>query len=559
MLKRFLEPKVNMMKSIMNRWQPILFLSLVVLTTRIDNRVYCQDLIAPDEKISMVWDLISDPSDNMGFEDRIAEVSGINVVSPTWFDLSSNEGNIDSTGDISYVEAAHSRGLEVWPSFTDFSSEVDTSIFLSSDSSVESSISKLEELSSCLGIDGICLDFEYFSEKDADNFISFIKALNKSCTNNSLTFSVCTVPPYDFNAYLNRSIIAEHSNYIINLGYEEHYVGSNAGSVASLDFEESAIKTLLGMGIPSEKIISAMPFYTRIWYTSKDDFGTTHTNSEELSMKSVNSTIASWELEPIWDTRTCQNYVEWLTDDEVLCQIWIEDTESLKLKADLISKYRLGGGAFWCLGFETPNIWAVIDDSLKTPSDNLNPGGVETENIVEDAFLFRGYEWGTAKPEIVESETNPNMIEDYDYTLIDGSFRVQVSLAGFDAIAVFMFDDIGLNSGAYFLTEEHSNPQEYYNDFLKLKEKYENKYGKPGDGGPTWTGTSNYKNNENSYGEAISQGYLSFDYHWYAKDNSVISMRISGDNGEVKTAIAYYSPEYIPEPQTGQVDEDDGI
>ena len=167
------------------------------------------------------------------------------------------------------------------------------------------------------------------------------------------------------------------------MGYDEHYAGSEAaGSVASLPYEENAIRSLLEMGIPAKKLISAIPFYTRIWYTSTDGDGITHVNSEELSMGSVSATLDSWHLTPSWDAESAQNYVGWYTDDGVLCEIWIEDEQSLQRKALLTSKYDLGGTAIWALGFERSSIWNIVSESA-----GLSPeeAGALEDQLIEEA------------------------------------------------------------------------------------------------------------------------------------------------------------------------------
>ena len=54
-------------------------------------------------------------------------------------------------------------------------------------------------------------------------------------------------------------------DYVIIMGYDEHYAGSSeSGSVASLGWVEEGIVNTL-KSVPAEKVINAMPFYTRIW------------------------------------------------------------------------------------------------------------------------------------------------------------------------------------------------------------------------------------------------------------------------------------------------------
>ena len=45
-------------------------------------------------------------------------------------------------------------------------------------------------------------------------------------------------------------------------------------------------------------------------------------------------------------------------------QIWIEDSQSIAAKVQLVQKYNLAGVAAWKLGFENSGIWQVITDNL---------------------------------------------------------------------------------------------------------------------------------------------------------------------------------------------------
>jgi len=326
--------------------------------------------IKMDDKVSLIWHMVTTTGDNKAFPDATASMTGINVISPTWFSLTDNEGNVESLGSKTYVEEAHNKGLQVWGLVDDFSPDMDNSVMLSSTAARRNCISQLIGYARTLGMDGINIDFEHIDPDDAYTYTEFVRELSIACRSHSLVLSVDTYPPYDFNAYLNRKEIAAVSDYLINMGYDEHYVGSeSAGSVASFGYEARALSTLLQSGIPADKLISAIPFYTRIWYTSTDEAGTTYINSEELSMNAVSATLESWSLTPQWDPSTAQNYISWYTDDGVLCEIWIEDADSLLRKALLVSSNDLAGCAIWALGFQDDSVWKVVSENISLPKE----------------------------------------------------------------------------------------------------------------------------------------------------------------------------------------------
>lgn len=326
--------------------------------------------ITMDGKVALVWHMITTLDDNKSFTDATASMTGINVISPTWFALSDNDGNVDSLGSKAYVDEAHQKGLQVWGLVNDFSPDMDNSVMLASTTARQNCIRQLMGYVETFGLDGINVDFEHIDPGDAFTYTQFVRELSIVCRKASKVLSVDTYPPYDFNAYLNRKEIATVSDYLINMGYDEHYYGGDtAGSVASLEFERSAIANLKIIGVPENKLISAVPFYTRIWYTSSDTEGNSYIDSEILSMSAVTATLESWSLTPTWDPITAQNYVAWYTDDGVLCQIWIEDAASLERKALLIPVNNLAGIAAWALTFENDTVWSAISETIKIPQD----------------------------------------------------------------------------------------------------------------------------------------------------------------------------------------------
>ncbi len=358
--------------------------------------------ITMDGKVSLVWHMVGSLEDNKGLTDAISGMTGVNVISPTWFALSDNEGNVDSIGSKAYVKEAHKNGLQVWGLVNDFSPDMDNSVMLASTTARRNCISQLMGYASTFGLDGINIDYEHIDEGDAFTYTQFIRELSIACRKASIVLSVDTYPPYDFNAYLNRAEIAAVSDYLINMGYDEHYVGGGStGSVASLGFEETAITNHLLTGVPADKLISAVPFYTRIWYTSTDGEGNTYIESEELTMSAVASTLESWNLTPTWDPVTAQNYTAWYTDDGVLCEIWIEDAASLKRKALLIPANNLAGIAAWVLNYQSDDIWGVISETINTPPEEAAALVAELKTQ-DDALAIKQIE----QMESTESETS---------------------------------------------------------------------------------------------------------------------------------------------------------
>lgn len=316
-----------------------------------------------EEKIRMVWHQIDNADSNGYLSEDIEKMTGIDVISPTWFSVADNEGAILSLADEEYVKTAHEAGLEIWGLISNFSPDVDTVTLLSSTAARRRMVDTLVNEALRLGIEGINLDFEYIREESSLSFVQFARELSIGCRKNGLVFSVDVPVPMDFNLYFNRKELGTVADYVIVMGYDEHYYGSDAGSVASLSFEENGITETL-KEVPAQKIISGIPFYTRIWYTVDNGDGTNSVTSEVLGMSAVERTLESYNITPVWDEGTGQEYASWTVEDGTLCEIWIENEKSLAKKAQLVNQYSLGGFSAWVLGNEKDTVWETLQETV---------------------------------------------------------------------------------------------------------------------------------------------------------------------------------------------------
>lgn len=312
-----------------------------------------------DHKINLAWHQVTSEAANAALGETIQNMTGVNVISPTWFSVTANEGSISSLASADYVSEAHSKGLEVWGLIDNFNSSVSTLETLSTRSSREHIIQKLLEEAKRVGLDGINVDFEALTEEEAPHFIQFIRELSVVCRANNLVLSIDNPVP-QFTAFYNRKEQGIVADYVIIMGYDEHTTGSEeAGSVASLPFVKEGIEKTL-QEVPKEKVINGIPFYTRLWTESNN--GTL--SSEVMTMDQASQYVQDNGVEVYWEKETAQNYGELLTDNGTQ-KIWLEDEQSIEEKMKLIEQYELAGVASWKLGFERADVWNVISQYLQ--------------------------------------------------------------------------------------------------------------------------------------------------------------------------------------------------
>ena len=267
-----------------------------------------------DGKVNMVWHQVTSTDANAYFADATANMTGVNVISPTWFYLLDTSGNIANISSADYVAQAHEKGLKVWGLIDNFTQEVSTTETLSNTAARQNIISQLIQAATSVGME-------------------------------------------DFTSHYDRAEQGRVVDYVIIMGYDEHYVGSEAGSVASLPWVEQGIQDTLAE-VPAERVINAVPFYTRLWRTTGGNV-----TSEAIGMDQAQQVISENNVETYWDKTTSQNYGKYDVDNSTY-QIWIEDSQSIAEKVKLVSKYNLAGVSAWKLGFENSGIWQVISDNL---------------------------------------------------------------------------------------------------------------------------------------------------------------------------------------------------
>ena len=317
--------------------------------------------IQKDKSISMAWDYIGRDEDNAELARMMEDVSSLNVISPTWFALSDTSGNISSFADADYVRTAHnSYGLEVWACVGDYVGEdTSTGAILSSFENRSRCISSLIENALTMGIDGINIDFEHIDKEYGAAYVEFLRELTQQAHSNGLIVSVDNYVP-GYTPQYRRDAQNAIVDYIIMMGYDEHTAYTQEyGSVASITYVREGVEATLEE-VASDKLVLAVPFYTRGWTVP---FGSDGFTAETLFMNKQQEFIDAHGIELSWDENVGQ-YTGSAEDESGRYYIWVEDAESLEKKLSLIGEYSLAGAAGWRLGMQNADIWSVWQSAL---------------------------------------------------------------------------------------------------------------------------------------------------------------------------------------------------
>ena len=344
--------------------------------TEITSREFTEEeftSITSDKTINLAWHQVASTTANSTVLETNANTKGLTTLSPTWFSVADNNGNLNSIASQEYVNYAHQSGIDVWALVDNFGDNIDQMELLSHTSARENLENQLISEALKTGIDGINVDFEKIPKEVGEHYIQFIRELSVKCRINNLVLSVDNYVPKGYNEHYHRKEQGIVADYVIIMGYDEHFSGSyEAGSVASYEYVKEGIEEAL-KDIPAEKLINAVPFYTRLWKEVPkteeelaEQEGTEAANypmkvtSEAMGMKAAAAKVSEAGVTAVWDDTVKQNYAEWTGADGATYKIWLEDAQSLEAKLELMKANKLAGTAAWKIGFETSDIWELI-------------------------------------------------------------------------------------------------------------------------------------------------------------------------------------------------------
>lgn len=310
-----------------------------------------------DGPIQLTWEAVytKNPS-----TDNIPHMPGVNVVSPTWFELANENGDIKNLGSLHYVNWAKEKGYQVWGLFSNaFDPELTYQAFKDFETR-QKMIRELLHYSQLYHLDGINLDIENVNPEHGSLVTQFVREATPYFHEAGLVVSmdITFIAGGNWSAFYEREKLATIVDYLAVMAYDEHWGSSPvAGSVASLPWVEDNLKKLLEV-VPNEKLILGVPLYARLWEVK--DSG--EVSSKALAMDKVKEWLETNQLTPTYDEASGQNYAElYVKAEQTTYKIWLEDELSLKKRAEIASKYELAGVASWSRFFADETAWLALN------------------------------------------------------------------------------------------------------------------------------------------------------------------------------------------------------
>ncbi len=316
-----------------------------------------------DGKLNMAWHQVFNVAANRNMAEKTSKAIGLNVLSPTWFSLKNEDGDLTNIADITYVRTAHQKGYQVWALVDNAFDRELTHEVLSSTAKRERIIKQLLAYAAIYDLDGINIDFENVAKEDGIYFVQFMKELTPYLKSQGLVVSVDMYVPSAWTAHYDRTTMGELVDYVMIMGYDEHWSTSpESGSVASIGFVEKGIVNTLEE-VPAEKVVLGIPFYTRKWKEVIED-GKVVVSQQSMSMNNAYDDLKENDADIVWLDETAQYYGEYEKDNATY-KIWLEDETSIEEKVKLMDAYGLAGVSAWKLGLERDEVWPTLSGYLE--------------------------------------------------------------------------------------------------------------------------------------------------------------------------------------------------
>jgi spore germination protein YaaH len=316
-------------------------------------------------RINLVWEMMYSVRPNL---QQIGKIEGLDVISPTWFQVEDDQGNIINRSDATYVEWAHQNGYKIWALFSNDFQDIDaTSRFLNNTDARDNAIRQILTYASLYKLDGINIDFENIYKEDKDALTQFVREITPLLREQGLVVSIDVNIPGGSDTWskcYDHKALGEIVDYVMLMTYDQHWAGSPvAGSVAQLSWVENNLVKVLEL-VPREKLLLGLPFYIRLWQEEAVAGTVKVTNPSVLTMKGAREVVNKYDATVEWDEESGQFYAEYEKDGKTY-KMWIEDENSINLKSSLVHKYKLAGTAAWKRSDASNEIWNVLNKNLK--------------------------------------------------------------------------------------------------------------------------------------------------------------------------------------------------
>lgn len=356
-----------------------------------------------------------------GFADFIDETAAsINIIAPSYFDINP-EGTLKLTWAVNtdFIKAMHDKGVRVVPFL---SNHWDRELGRAMLRNKEVASTQIAQAIEKYNLDGVNVDIENVTDEDRADYTEFVRLLREKIPDHKEVSVAVAANPNSWkegwhDSYDNKAL-AETSDYLMIMAYDESFVGGDPGPVASYEWVERTIIQAIKDGVRADQIVLGIAHYGRYWKDGDavGGFGISNIQVEKLVQQYNGTVIFDQErLSPMAKITIGENDPKPVVNGKRLSAgtytIWFENEESIQAKLTLVNKYNLRGVGNWNIEQGTDGIWNSYAYSLPnsvpvskpyTPPVQVEPDGVKYSVVAGDSLSKIAKQFGTTVNDIKE-------------------------------------------------------------------------------------------------------------------------------------------------------------
>ena len=286
---------------------------------------------------------------------------------PAWLGLGNDGASIDFSDfdleenpkNVRVLDIAHSVGLRVMPLISN--SKGGNWNAESVHRLVNSPAKEAALVKQLLGwvvsnkFQGINIDFEELEPGDYSKVAGFVSQLHAAFHPLSLGVSVDVEAG---NENVKLKALADASDWLMLMAYDEHSEDDAPGPIASVDWCEQVLEETLKQ-VPEHKIVLGIGNYAYDWDLKGGG------NGESLSFQEAMDTAKGYtDADPSkviqFDSDSYNSTFTYEDDNNKVHRVWMLDAASAYNQWLSARNYDLRGAAVWDLGQEDPGIWSFL-------------------------------------------------------------------------------------------------------------------------------------------------------------------------------------------------------
>lgn len=319
--------------------------------------------------------MVDTPSSFRSFKENAGQIS---IVCPQTFNVSSG-GVVYGSVDRRVLEISKENNIKVMPLLVNkgFDQQLLHEV-VSNPEARKRSIDMMIEYADRYGLAGWQFDLEGLHISDRDDFTLYFRETADALHKKGLQLSAALVHaldntggPSEYQLFLYENWragyalkeLSQTGDFISIMTYDQHTRRTPPGPVAGIEWAEQVIQHLLDEGVEPAKLSLGIPCYSVYWHADYSEARGGFTNGRQLGYDMVEHLLGQNDVRLQWHEKAGCNYAFW-EKGGVFEYLFVEDGQSLKLKLDILEKYKLRGISVWRLGTESPDFWPVLQKNV---------------------------------------------------------------------------------------------------------------------------------------------------------------------------------------------------